>query len=276
MDEPIGDSALLPTLLLSDYARKEVKAVLSGEGADELFAGYNRYKSALLSYRINNMPAPVQQAARWYFSRYGKNGFFRAVPFADKDNWIKAAVHSSDARIKEILAPELADKFQFDIAWTEYLDPACGTGFNGVLMSDLRTVLADCLLMKSDKATMAASIEARVPFLDTEVMDYAYNLPPRFKVRRFKSKWLLRKLACRYIPHSIAFRSKHGFWAPWEEWISSRPAELMDALKVPELEEILDVAKMEAALCGLARGERGHDSGLMFRAGILALWRASL
>ncbi|MDD4004142.1 MAG: asparagine synthase (glutamine-hydrolyzing) [Elusimicrobiaceae bacterium] len=276
MDEPIGDSALLPTLLLSDYARKEVKAVLSGEGADELFGGYNRYKAAALSYRVNSLPEPVKEAVRWYFSRWGKNGFFRAVPFKDKTAWTRAAVHSGDARIKELLAPEFAARLECETGWMNVLDAACGEGFNGVLLSDLRTVLADCLLMKSDKATMAAGIEARVPFLDPAVIEFAYNLPPGFKIRRFKSKWILRALAGRYVPENIALRSKHGFWAPWEEWIGSDPAELHAALETPALAEIFDTRKFGSDLRDKARGGRGHDAGLMFRAGILALWRASL
>lgn len=276
MDEPIGDSALLPTLLLSDYARKQVKAVLSGEGADELFAGYNRYKPALLSYRINRLPAPVREAARCYFGKYGKNGFFRAVPFSGKTAWTDAAVHSTDARIKPLLSPVFAGRLEQETRWRNFLDSACGTGFNGVLLSDFRTVLADCLLMKSDKAAMAASIEARVPFLDPAVVAFAYGLPPEFKIRRFKSKWILRALASRYVPDSIAYRSKHGFWAPWEEWITSNPGELRDALKTPAMAEILDVKKFGADLAAATGGHRGLDTGLMFRAGILALWRAGI
>lgn len=276
MDEPIGDSAILPTLLLSDFARKEVKAVLSGEGADELFAGYGRYKAAMLSYKINRWPGFAKKAAGAYFSARGSNRFYKAVPFKNKTDWLDAAVHSSDERIKAVLNPEFAAKLEYDTSFTSYMEPQCGEGFNGVLLSDFRTVLADCLLMKSDKATMAAGIEARVPFLDRDVMDFAYKIPPEFKVRRFKSKWLLRELALKYVPASIAFRSKHGFWAPWEEWICSRPPELARALENRDLAEIFDVKTVNEMLARLNEGRGGADSGLLFRAGILALWYNSL
>ncbi|MFA5160967.1 MAG: asparagine synthase (glutamine-hydrolyzing) [Elusimicrobiales bacterium] len=269
LDEPLGDSAVLPVFLLSQYAAKQVKVALSGEGADELFAGYNRYKAAYLTYLAAKNPAwRAVMAARGNFS---SDAFYRAMPLDSQDKWMEASRHSRPEDAAYFMKAAGGAEF-----WRDYTERA--EGFNGMLLADFRTIMADCLLMKVDKAAMAASLETRVPFLTPELAEFAFNLSPELKSRRFKSKWLLRKLAEKYLPSDIVWRRKHGFWSPWEEWIKSGPPEVFDALSSGALggDPVFDFKKLEAELSALRSGGKTRDTGLVFRAAVLALWKRAL
>jgi len=276
LDEPIGDSAILPTKLLSAMAKQEVKVVLTGEGADELFAGYNRYKAAYLSRRISAMPDWARGMAKAFFSRNGKDNFHRAIPSLSGREWIECGKQSPFPAIARLFTPGaktgLADSVDGWFSTMEHMQ-----GFNGILGTDLRTVLADCLLMKVDKASMSASLEARVPFLDRNLVEFALGLSPELKIRRFKSKVLLRRLARKYIPGGIASRRKHGFCVPWEEWVRQYPADVRDALHDEALTEqnVLDSAAIDASMRNMRDGGR-EDSGLMFRLAVFVLWHRTL
>jgi len=132
--------------------------------------------------------------------------------------------------------------------------------------------------MKVDKSTMHASLEARVPFLDQRVVEFAFRLPPEWKVRFFKGKWILRKLAEKYLPRRIAWRRKHGLWAPWEEWIRDSSNEMMRELFRGSVVNpgILDLHQIQRDFESLQKGEGGVDTGLFFRLAILGLWLSSL
>ncbi|MFH1618922.1 MAG: asparagine synthase (glutamine-hydrolyzing) [bacterium] len=274
MDEPIGDSAILPTYLLSLHARKYVKVVMTGEGGDELFAGYGRFKAAYLSRLAVKMPAWARPAAAAAARACGKGSFFRRIPFLSISDWAQAHAASPASNVEEILSPDQAarSRMRDNRAWLELIEE--NRGFNGLLAFDMRTVMAEALLMKVDKATMAASLEARVPFLSEKVMDYALSLPPELKIRRFKSKWILRRLASRHLPSVIAFRPKHGFWVPWEDWIRGANERLDSVLAEGAIcgTGIFDMEKVRRSRAFLRNGRGYADAGLMFRIAILALW----
>lgn len=274
LDEPLGDSAVLPTYLLSRFARKSVKVVLTGEGADELFAGYGRYKAAYLTHLLKRVPSPLMPAASAAARLAGKGEFFRRIPVASSLEWARASAHSSAAGIESLCSCDYLERLKKfrRRSWLGYLEKT--EGFNGILIYDMRAVLAESLLMKVDKATMRASLEARVPFLGSEIAAFALSLPPELKIRCFKSKWILRKLAEKYVPKSVASRAKHGFWVPWEEWIRAENARVDSAVASDSLrdEGILDTAAVASAISGLRKGERGGDAGLLYRAAVLALW----
>ena len=277
LDEPLGDSAILPTYLLSQYAAKQVKVALSGEGADELFAGYNRYKAAYASYLAQRGGKTVSSAARRLFAALAKDKFYRAAPYDTQEQWVEASRHTSREIALSFMSADFAAKAGENLLfWRPFMED--GEGFNSALLADFRTVMSDCLLMKVDKATMAASIESRVPLLTPELAQFAFNMEPGLKLRRFKSKWLLRKLAEKYLPHELVWRKKHGFWAPWEEWLQSGPAEVFDALSGSEMAACggMDWKKFGESMRTLKNGGRTVDNGLMFRIAVLVLWRRSL
>ncbi|MBI3550242.1 MAG: asparagine synthase (glutamine-hydrolyzing) [Elusimicrobia bacterium] len=282
LDEPIADSAILPTHLLARFARKSVKVVLTGEGADELFAGYNRYKAAHLSEWVDALPAGGKLLAKPLARRLGKGPIFKGLPFPSLEEWARAGAHADRAW----LAPILDAEFRRSVAGEDILPEAARRpgrfGLDAALAFDFRTVLADALLMKADKATMRASLEARVPFLDREMVDAACALPASLKMRRLKGKFLLRRIAAKRLPKAAAWRRKHGFVVPWEEWVVSPKNRVVDdllagsALSARGVFDMDVLRQMRRRLVGAETGGKTVDRGLMFRVAVLGLWLESI
>jgi asparagine synthase (glutamine-hydrolysing) len=192
MDDPTSDYAIVPTYMLAEEAAKEMKVVLCGEGGDELFGGYGRYRSAM---------RPAWLGGRKLRARGFLDGFgvLRDVSAHWRDG-IAAAEHQSPihrrTRLQAAQATDCADWLPHD------------------------------LLGKLDRCLMAHSLEGRTPMLDPVVAGFAYRLPDRFKVRNGLGKYLLRKWLERALPHSRPFAPKRGFTVPVEEWIAGRAAAL--------------------------------------------------
>lgn len=279
LDEPIADSAILPTFLLSQHARKHVKVVLTGEGADELFAGYNRYKAAWLNQGLKRLPAWGRGLAAPLARRMGKGAVFERLPLADARAWAQATASSSPEELRPLLAPAFGEASQHAGA-LEWLKDFDGMDhLNDALAFDLKTVLCDSLLMKVDKSTMRASLEARVPFLDKQIMEFAASLPASFKIRRFKGKYILRQVAQRHLPKSLCWRRKHGFIVPWEAWVRDGGNEaIRGLLEGGSLESwgVFDMDRLRLFHAELARGSRDVDAGLFFRIVMLGLWLQSV
>ncbi|MGH7520493.1 MAG: asparagine synthase (glutamine-hydrolyzing), partial [Gemmatimonadales bacterium] len=235
--EPLGDPAVLPTWLLADAARANVKVILSGEGADELFGGYPTYLGHQFAERWQRVPRPLRSAVRWAVDRWpsstGKmtleymlKQFFSASerPWLERHLTWLGAVAIDDGVIAE-LASKL-DRFPHD-------DP-----LNRVLWFDFLTYLPDDLLVKVDRATMLASVEARAPFLDREVMELVLPAPSRFKVRGLTTKAILKKAARGLVPDAVIDRQKRGLSVPVARWLNTGLAPLADrVLDTPLLAE---------------------------------------
>ena len=279
LDEPIADSAILPTYLLSKFTRKNVKVVLTGEGADELFGGYNRYKAAYLSEAVERAPRWSRPLATAAARRLGKGRVFRELPHANRASWARAVAHHHDASHDALLTREFNDRAGHLDALDWLKDPEAPHSLNGALTFDLKTVLCDCLLMKVDKTTMRAGLEARVPFLDRRLVEYALHLPASTKIRRLKGKYILRKLASKYLPRPIVWRKKHGFVVPWEEWARDPNNALLSDLfsgGAWTKHGLFEPKHLEAMLAGVRDGDPTVDSGLFFRIAVLLLWFESL
>lgn len=296
-DEPVADSAILPTYLLARFARDHVKVALTGEGADELFAGYGRHKAAWLNEGIAAMPRWARGAAASAARRAGKGEAFRRLPFGGARDWAQATAHADIGAVAPLLEPEFLRSIRLAQPW-EWIEDAVRDsdgspspaeakprakggrfGLNSALAFDLRSELADGLLMKVDKTTMRASLEARVPFLDKAVVEYALRIPARLKVRLFKGKHLLRLLAGKYLPRRVAWRRKHGFIVPWENWVRSGDNPSVKGLLAdPGLESwgLFDRRALGRLHSDLMEGRPGADAGLFFRIALLGLWLNSL
>lgn len=240
-DEPFGDQAALPTMLLSKLTRKEVTVVLTGEGADELFSGYGNYAkrvreeklTGVLGHAYSPLRALVpRMPALWQKDRVVKAmGQAHSHRYATIPNVFDRSTHPalfSDALLaqqKSHIADYAAAFFE-ECNSTSYLEK--------IMNVDMRLWLPDDLLTKVDRATMAYSLEARVPYLDHQFIEFVAQLDPALKQNGKTTKYLLKKLAEKYLPHDLIYRPKQGFVMPLTQWLEGGLKPRMEHALGPE------------------------------------------
>src|SRR4051794_21647028 len=225
-DEPFADSSALPTYLVSQLAADHVKVALSGEGGDELFGGYYTYAADLLADRV----APLARVARPLVERlpssssrasfdYRAKRFVRAAhlpPLERHHGWKE--IFSPNAR-RELRGGGTNGFVPVDVYRARYAETAGAPELARLQDVDFGVYLVDDLLVKTDRASMAHSLEARVPFLDPLVTNLAFALPTRLKVRGLTKKVLLRKAAEPLLPAEVVHGRKRGFSIPAAAWL---------------------------------------------------------
>ena len=227
-DEPFGDQAALPTMLLAQYARREVTVVLTGEGADEVFGGYSNYVKRLREERLTArarrarlaVPVACPPPAAAARARPDRQGRVRTAfaPLRDHPEHLRLAVARANISRRRSPPPRargspiMPRSFYDACDSPDYLDH--------LLDIDARLWLPDDLLAKVDRATMAFSLEARVPYLDHVLYGWCARLPSSLKVRGNARKRLLKSLALRYLPPDIVHREKQGFMMPLSRWLA--------------------------------------------------------
>jgi asparagine synthase (glutamine-hydrolysing) len=224
-DEPFADSSALPTYLVSELAASDVKVALSGEGGDELFGGYYTYAADLLANRfgglaklarplVERLPTSTAKASFDYKAKR----FVRAAhlpPLERHHGWKE--IFSADARAE--LTGRESDFDPVDLLRARFAETEGADELARLQDVDLGIYLVDDLLVKTDRASMAHSLEARVPYLDTVVTNMALALPTRHKVRGLSKKVLLRKAAAPLLPGEIVNGKKRGFSIPAAAWL---------------------------------------------------------
>ena len=252
-DEPFADPSQIPTYLVSELTRKHVTVALSGDGGDELFAGYNRYVWAeRLARAVNLVPRPLRGASAAALRALAPqtwNRLFGFVPAAwrpalpgDKLHKITTLLDNPqpDAIYRRLVSqwehPEevaAAGREPRGPMW----DPTIARDFRDLVprmqFLDMITYLPDDILTKVDRATMAVGLEGRVPLLDHRVVAYSWSLPLEFKLRGGRSKWLLRQVLDRYVPRSLIDRPKMGFGVPIDAWLRGPLREWAESLLAP-------------------------------------------
>ncbi len=226
--EPLGDPAVLPTFLLAEAARKDVKVILSGEGADELFGGYPTYLGHKFADLWQRVPRPLRQATRWAVERWPSSTGKMTLEYmlkqflaATEEPWLTRHLTWLGAMtIEDGVIGELAAK----------LDRFPDEPLNRVMWFDFLTYLPDDLLVKVDRATMLASVEARAPFLDREVMELVLPAASHFKVRGLTTKAILKEAARGLVPDEVIHRRKRGLSVPVARWLNTGLAPLADRL----------------------------------------------
>ena len=225
-DQPFGDSSAVPTFLLNELTRRHVTVALSGDGGDELFAGYERFVAGLAVQRYASLPQPVRAANRRLITHLpngaaqGRVGSLqRFVRQADLGmpaayrNWLS---FFSDGTRHEALpgASEWAVE-DYNRVWEE---SSGAHPLDRLLHLNLRTYLLDDLLVKADRMSMAHGLEVRSPFLDTDLLEFAFGLPPQMRAQGLSLKRALKVAAAGLLPREVLRRRKKGFGVPLDRW----------------------------------------------------------
>lgn len=237
-DEPFGNSSAIPTFIVSRFAREHVKVVLSGDGGDELFAGYRRYRQMLAVWRtIRHIPMGARRAGAALIGR---------IPFGFWTGMDSVLGISQRSPLSGKVYKGLrlgASVRTFDSLYSGYLDqwpidgpPVLGASAQQFAAADARfhasdaermtyrdavEYLPDDILCKVDRASMAVSLETRVPFLDHRVAEVAARIPMSMKLRGKSGKWIVHELLGRHLPPALFERPKSGFSMPIREWLSN-------------------------------------------------------
>ena len=251
-DEPFADSSAIPTYLVSKMAREHVKVVLSGEGGDEVFAGYETYaayraaelysriprliRKKLIRPIVHSLPASTKKVSFDY----------KAKIFVDGDDFSPERRHywwklifSEDAK-KQLYSQEMLSDNIFDDSFGEfakYFDRTDAVDMlNRILYVDTKVYLANDILVKSDRSSMANSLELRVPMLDHNVVEFAASIPPELKLNGFQKKYILKKAMEPLLPKKILYRKKKGFSIPASSWLRNELKEMvLDVLSPAQL-----------------------------------------
>lgn len=230
LDEPFADQSILPTYLVSKITRKKVKVALSGDGGDELFAGYNKYLGEYFQQYFSFLPSPAKAillnilpSSRSNLLMENLRKIKKFLRGLDKDqsrrhfNWMK--IFSEEAKnnllnreVDNLAALELIKKIQRDY----FLED--DDKINRMLYTDLKFLLPYQMLTKIDQASMANSLEVRVPFLDHQVVELAFQMKGDYKMKGRKQKYILKETFKDLLPEFILKRPKHGFDVPIGEW----------------------------------------------------------
>jgi asparagine synthase (glutamine-hydrolysing) len=235
LDEPFGDSSLIPTFLLSKFAREQVKVVLGGDGGDELFAGYptlaahrlieyyervvpRGIRSTLLPKALDFMPVSFNNISMDFRIRRFLAG--RGVPLEVRHHrWLGSFTdEEKSGLLQDWLKPILRDTYTEAYRHTDKCDARLP--LNQILYNDMKLYLEGDILYKVDRASMAASLEVRVPFLNREVVNFATRLPLELKLHRLTGKYILKKSMAPHLPGNIINRPKKGFNMPVAYWLT--------------------------------------------------------
>ena len=234
LDEPLGDASLVPTWFLSRLAASKVKTVLGGDGGDELFAGYPSFQAHLLMERLSFLPVGVRNAINHVIKRLPVSHNYKSVPFI-LAQFLKGLGLPAEIRFllwmgacgnnerRDLLAHGVRDELHRHNAFEDVTRLAYRSGLSGglerIFYLCTKLYLQECVLMKVDRASMAHSLEVRVPFLDIDLVTHAFSLRADYKLRGRQTKLILKQALKKDLPPAILQRKKAGFAMPVAAWL---------------------------------------------------------
>ncbi|MCW5682832.1 MAG: asparagine synthase (glutamine-hydrolyzing) [Pseudolabrys sp.] len=285
-DEPFADSSQIPTYLVSRMTRARVTVALSGDGGDELFAGYNRHVFAAGRLAmLRKLPRPLRRSAAALLSALpdaGVEGAARLLPPS-----LRVAQPALKLqKLAEVLARDGDDVWRRLVSQNDDVaalmpgvaeHPLALPDVDGDLLArmqvyDAATYLPDDILQKVDRAAMAVSLEVRPPLLDHRVAEFALALPARLRIRDGESKWLLRRVLDRYVPRSLVERPKMGFAVPLDQWLRGPLRDWAEDLLDPQRLDLLDAVAVRRLWDDHLTGRANHAYGL-WAVLMLEAWR---
>ncbi|MDE2051048.1 MAG: asparagine synthase (glutamine-hydrolyzing), partial [Gammaproteobacteria bacterium] len=289
LDQPIADFSVFPTLLVARMARRRVTVALGGDGGDELFGGYDTYRADRLSARLLDwQPAPLRAAAEWLARSLplgkGKRGlanelrrFLEGARLPSDWQHLRWMVFLREAQRERLYTRE----FRSQVAGaTEglvraFLEDGGADRLDAQMRCDLRLYLPEDILAKVDAMSMASSLEARVPYLDNEVVDLALSIPSQLKVRGGVRKWILKRAFAGSLPPAVLARGKEGFSMPMKQWLAHEWNGLMHELLSPgslAADGLFDGRYVQRLMREHESGAHNH-SHLLWALMVFQLWR---
>ncbi len=238
-DEPFADSSAIPTYLVSKMAKQHVTVALSADGGDETFAGYTKYvKAGSYIQKLKQTPGPIKKLVAWQASLLNavkKTNNLGVPDRLDKLQQILRSTHpvTSFNIITQAMTQKEVSKLMVNAesfpptAFEKYSDLKAHSFLDAFLWADYKTFLADDILQKVDRATMAVSLEGREPLLDHHLIEWAALLPANYKLHNGKGKHILREITHRYLPKEMMDRGKMGFQIPLEQWLRNEQKEIL-------------------------------------------------
>ena len=235
VDEPLSDASILPTYFLSHFASKQLKVCLGGDGADELFAGYQIFPVNKLIGLYNILPRELKQLTLFMANKIPPRETYLSFPFVLKQ-FLRGVGLSNEIRTfiwtgaflasekEQLLTPDIYNQTNnntFEDISNYLSKKFISTDVDRMLYLISKIYLTDDVLVKVDRASMATSLEVRGPFLDYTIQDFAAQLPYELKLSRLTSKYILKKMAKKHIPDYIIRRKKQGFAIPVTKWLKS-------------------------------------------------------
>jgi len=276
--EPYADSSAIPTYYVAHETRKFVTVALNGDGGDESFAGYERHTAMHLAETygsiprvirkfLENLPIGLLPGSEKKRSRiYAIKKFFRFASLPKNERYLRWVSTFTKEDKGELYSKDFSEAVSANDAST-FLDRWLSGNedigiLNATLLTDQMTYLPNDLLVKMDIATMANSLEARAPFLDHKVIEFAATLPEKLKMRPFETKSLLKKVAARLVPKEVIYRKKMGFRVPVRNWLRGEMKEFVSDILLSEKCLNRGIVKPEAINTYLEEHlEMRHDHG---------------
>lgn len=241
VDEPIADPASLITFYISKLAKEQgIKVLLSGVGGDDLFTGYRRHKAALTEHWWNWMPLESKKCLQNLSSRLNQENIFArrikkilaGAHLNENDRLINYCTWIQQDELKKLYTPETKRKLKNcngTEAMSNYLSQMADntSKIDKILALEQKFFLADHNLLYTDRMSMAAGLEVRVPFLDKKLVEFAYTISDHFKKKKLIGKWILKKSLEGYLPQDVIYRPKTGFGAPVRQWMKKELREFL-------------------------------------------------
>jgi asparagine synthase (glutamine-hydrolysing) len=233
-DEPFADSSQIPTFLVSQLARSKVTVSLSGDGGDELFCGYSRYFLAPRIWeKIRHLPRNLRKPVASVLAAAANNSFSFSQLQAERGR--KSSLTQKLGMFSDYMKADNADALYTNLISLWQKTPVIGSNsnykekqidinklenfLNRMMLRDTLTYLPDDILVKVDRASMGVSLEVRAPLLDYRMIEFAWRIPMRLKVKNDGGKWLLRQFLNKHVPQQITNRTKMGFDVPIANWL---------------------------------------------------------
>jgi asparagine synthase (glutamine-hydrolysing) len=279
-DEPLGDSAIIANYFLAKEARKYVKVVIAGEAGDEIFGGYSGYNVNLKLYNFYKLPAFIRTILKKTISLSPLKGdpFKNKIEFylnyAAQKNFNIAHVYTGRVMSDDEITWYTSQNLSYTKNLVVFPNSRIKEPLNRMLALDCKNLLPERFLMKADKATMANSVEERLPLMDKNIVEFAFQIPPKFKIKAGKGKYILKKAVEDLVPRAIFERKKTGFGVPDIYWIKNELREVVEQ-KLSEgelIREMFDSRKIEKLMTNYGTSRFGHPSILVWNLFALELW----